>query len=215
MFNVTRTYPEPDCSDYRSKEVVTALRQTFYGKCYLCENETSNPVVEHFKAHKGNKKLMHDWNNLYYACERCNSIKEAEIDNKNIEILDCCDSTTDVFNAIKCLCASVPNGVFSVEAQNNDAKTKNTANLLHHCYNSDNTGIRGITRDFLHEQIFEKYIDFINYRRIIKSKDSLQSEKEKAKEHLKNMTDISYPFSVFWKWHIKSDMFLSTQLEET
>lgn len=212
MFNVIRIYPAPNCSDYRSKEVMNTLRGMFYGKCYLRENDIFNPVVEHFKAHKGDKKLMHDWDNLYYACDRCNSIKETEVDNKNLEIIDCCDSAIDVFQSIKCLCASVPDGVFFIEAQNDDVKTKNTAKLLDQCYNSDNTGNRGITRDLLHEQIFEKYIDFINYRRIIKSKDSLQSAKDNAKEHLKNMTDVSYPFSIFWKWHIKSDIFLSTYL---
>jgi len=214
MFNVTRTYPAPDCSDYHSKEVVVALRQTFYGKCYLCENETSNPVVEHFKAHKGNKKLMHDWNNLYYACERCNSIKEAEIDNKNIEILDCCDSATDVFNTIKCLCASVPNGVFSVEAQNNDVKTLNTAQLLHRCYNENNTAIRCISRKQLHEKIFQKYSEFLFQSNKLYDLSSSEKEKNRAKEELKNMTDVSYPFSVFWKWHIKSDKFLSAQIPE-
>jgi len=183
----------------------------FYGKCYLCEDEVFNPIVEHFTAHKGDKTLMYDWNNLYYACDRCNSIKETEIDNKSIEILDCCNSTIDVFQAIKCLCASVPNGDFIVEAQHDDEKTKNTAKLLFQCYNSDNTGKRGISKEFLHEQIFDKYVELIKYRKILKNKDALSSEKEKAKEYLKNMTDIAYPFSVFWKWHIKSDTFLSSQ----
>ena len=186
----------------------------FYGKCYLCEDEVFNPVVEHFTTHKSDKTLMHDWSNLYYACDRCNSIKETEIDIKGIEILDCCNSDIDVFQAIKCLCASVPDGDFIVEAQHDDDKTKNTAKLLFQCYNSENTGKRGISKEFLHEQIFEKYTNFINNRRILKNMDSLDSEKEDALGHLKKMTAISYPFSVFWKWHIKSDPFLSSQLSK-
>ena len=49
---------------------------------------------------------------------------------------------------------------------------------------------------------------------IVKNKDSLRLEKDKAIEHLKIMSQDDYPFSVFWKWHIKSDAFLSTQITE-
>jgi uncharacterized protein (TIGR02646 family) len=72
MFNMIRPQPGPDCStDYRSKEVVTALKTIFHGKCYLCEDELSDPVVEHFIPHEGDTVKEHDWNNLYYACHRC------------------------------------------------------------------------------------------------------------------------------------------------
>jgi hypothetical protein len=53
MFNVTRPFPTPNCStDYRSKDVVMALREMFHGKCYLCEDKVSAPVVEHFIPHE-------------------------------------------------------------------------------------------------------------------------------------------------------------------
>jgi hypothetical protein len=206
MFNVTRPYPGPDCStDYRAKDVVAVLRKMFYGKCYLCEDEVADPVVEHFIPYKNDSVKKYDWNNLYYACHRCNGIKGTTTD-----ILDCCDSTTDVFQAIKCLCPSVPDENIVVEAQRDDAKTKNTANLLDKCYNEDNTGIRSISRELLHERLFEYYCKFIVHRRILKNRDSLEAEKENAKEHLTKMQEISYPFSVFWKWHIASDTFLAT-----
>jgi hypothetical protein len=189
-----------------------ALRKMFFGKCYLCEDEVYNPVVEHFKAHKGDKILMHSWNNLYYACDRCNSIKETEIDSKGLEILDCCDDSVDVFGSVKCLCASVPDGNFTVEPQYQDEKTVNTANLLYQCYNSNNTGKRGISREFLHEQIFEMYFKLIECRRTLKSRDALDSKKADAREHLRRMTAVSYPFSVFWKWHIQQDSFLKENI---
>ncbi|MDR1591936.1 MAG: hypothetical protein LBS16_03505 [Prevotellaceae bacterium] len=205
MFNVTRPHPGPDCStDYRSKETVTALREMFFGKCYLCEDEVSDPVVEHFMPHEGDPAKKYDWNNLYYACHRCNSIK-----GTTSEILDCCDSTTDVSQAVKCLCPSVPNEAIVVENQQDDAKTQNTARLLDKCYNEDNTGIRGISREALHEKLFEYYCKFISNRRTLKNHDASPAEKEKAKEHLMQMKDVSYPFSVFWKWHILSDAFLT------
>ena len=67
-----------------------------------------------------------------------------------------CDSLTDVSNVIKCICPSVPDSDFPVEAQLHDI-------------------------------------------------NSLQSEKNDATEHLKIMLQDNYPFSIFWKWHIKSD----------
>jgi hypothetical protein len=206
MFNVIRPQPGPDCSkDYRSKEVITALKSMFYGKCYLCEDEVSDPVVEHFIPHEGDRVKEYDWNNLYYSCHRCNNIK-----GTTKGLLDCCDPSIDVFHAIKCLCPSVPNNNIIIEPQDDSIKTENTACLLDKCYNEDNTGIRGISREALHEKLFDKYCDFIKYRRTLKDKDSLQSEKDDAKEYLKNMIKVSYPFSVFWQWYIISDPFFNS-----
>jgi uncharacterized protein (TIGR02646 family) len=210
MFNANRPSPGPDCSrDYRSKEVVNALKTMFHGKCYLCENDVSNPVVEHFIPHGGNRELEYEWNNLYYSCHRCNSIKGVERD-----FLDCCDASVDVSKSIKCLCSSVADDDIKVKAQNVDQKTQNTANLLHRCYNENNTGIRSISREYLHESIFEMYCVFIKYRRILKNRDALSSDKADALEHLKNMVKDSYPFSIFWKWHIKSDSFLANNFPD-
>jgi hypothetical protein len=177
----------------------------FYGKCYLCEDEVSDPVVEHFIPHEGDITKEYDWNNLYYSCHRCNNIKGTAK-----ELLDCCDPSVDVLCAIKCLFPGVPGNNVIVEPQDNSVKTKNTAYLLDKCYNENNTGIRGISREALHEKLFDKYCDFINYRRTLKNKDSLASEKDNAKEHLKNMMEVSYPFSVFWHWHIISDPLLNS-----
>jgi hypothetical protein len=207
MFNVTRPQPGPDCSkDYRSEEVVRTLKSMFHSKCYLCEDKVSDPVVEHFIPHKGDGALKHDWGNLYYACHRCNDIKGTAKG-----ILDCCMPDADVSRAIKCLCPSIPENNVVVEAQNTDPITVNTATLLDRCYNENNTGIRGISRETLHEKLFDDYCKFIDYRRTLKNRDSVPSEKENAKERLKNMADDSYPFSVFWKWHILSDSFLTQQ----
>jgi uncharacterized protein (TIGR02646 family) len=210
MFNVIRPQPGPDCSkDYRAEEVIKALRVLFHGKCYLCEDEVSYPVVEHFIAHKGDNKLKYDWSNLFYACHRCNSIKETNIDNKGLTIHNCSDATIDISLAVKCLCPSVPDNDVIVEAQDTSDKTINTKRLLDRCYNEDNTGIRGISREMIHNKLFEYYGKFVNCWLIICSKDTLQSEKDNAKEHLTKMIDVSYPFSVFWRWHIRSDNFLA------
>jgi hypothetical protein len=210
MFNVTRPQPGPDCAtDYRSKEVMAALRAMFHGKCYLCEDEVSDPVVEHFIPHEGDPVKKYDWNNLYYACHRCNNIKGTTTD-----LLDCCDPTIDISHSIKCVFPGIPGENIVVETQCDDAKTRNTVHLLDRCYNEDNTGIRSISREMLHEKLFDYYYEFISDRRTLKNHDALPADKERAKAHLTLMQDVSYPFSVFWKWHILSDDFLAAQFSE-
>jgi hypothetical protein len=210
MFNVNRPLPGPDCShDYHSKEIISILKNMFHGKCYLCENDVPHPVVEHFIPHEGNKELEHAWNNLYYACPRCNTIKHVEKD-----LLDCCDPSVDVSKSIKCLCSSVVDDDIKVESQNNDEKTMNTADLLRRCYNENNTGTKSISREFLHESIYDGYCSFLKHRVILKNKDALLSKKTDALEHLKNMVKDSYPFSIFWKWHIISVYFLSSNFPD-
>jgi hypothetical protein len=198
---------------YNSPEVVSALESIFYGKCYLCErDELFDPEIEHFIPHENDELKKFDWNNLYYACSRCNSIKGNHYRN----LLDCCNSDINVFRAIKCIIPSIPDALIIVEAQEHqdDQKVLNTVALLRQCYNEDNTGIRGITRKVLHEHIFDHYVSFLSCRRTLIKKDSADSEKSLAKEKLAVMTRITYPFSVFWRWHILCDSFLSNSCKD-
>jgi hypothetical protein len=181
----------------------------FHGKCYLCENDVSDPVVEHFIPHEGDRELEYNWKNLYYACYRCNNIKGVEKD-----LLDCCDNSINVSKSVKCLCSSVVDDDIKVEAQNAGRKTQNTVNLLRRCYNENNTGIKSISREYLHESIYDDYCGFLKYRVILRNWDALPSGKADALEHLKNMVKDTYPFSIFWKWHVKSDSFLSNSFPE-
>lgn len=215
MFNTIRCATAPDClSDerYNTKEVVDLLEPMFLGKCYLCEqDELSDPEIEHFEPHQGDTAKKYDWNNLYYSCGRCNSIKSYV----HINILDCCDPNVDVFRAIKCILPSAPDGPINVEGVilPNDLKTINTVNLIDRCYNEVNTPLRGITRSVLMEKLFEHYTDFLTYRLTIRDKRSTCNEREHAKDRIMSMLLDKFPFSVFWKWHVLSDNFLCEYLE--
>ena len=209
MFNVTRTYPAPNIKqNYLSVEVISELEKIFYGKCYLCERIVTDPEVDHFiPTSAGGGK--YDWDNLYYSCRRCNSIKR-----ETSNLLDCCDPSVDVSEKIKCMCPETKIGDMLVEAQSSDVKVKNTAQLLHRCYNESDTGIRHISRKRLHQIIYEKYDKFLAQSNILYDISSSEKEQNLAKTELQNMTDIAYPFSIFWKWHIKSEPFLSAQIPE-
>jgi uncharacterized protein (TIGR02646 family) len=217
MFNTDRPFPAPDCLNdkkYNTEEVVNLLHSMFHGKCYLCEqDELSDPEIEHFDPHEGDVNKKYDWNNLYYACSRCNSIKSTTYKN----LLDCCDSNTDVFRAIKCVVASNPDDPINIIAMpfiQNPQTINTTVELLRKCYNENNTALRGITKINLVEKIFNHYTDMLIHRRTLRDKKSTKTDKQHAKESIESMLKVHFPFAVFWRWHVLSDSFLATELED-
>ena len=216
MFNTTRQLAVPDClnhKQYNTEEVIKILHPMFHGKCYLCEaDELSDPEVEHFDPHEKDDQKKYDWNNLYYACGRCNSIKS----NTHKDLLDCCDNGIDVFRAIKCVLPSTPDSPINVIAMQGtgNQKTNNTVVLLERCYNEDNTAFRGITRTVLIENLFDHFTHFLKYRGILRNKRSTDDQKKHAKGRIEAMLKVSFPFSVFWRWHLLSDSFLKNELHD-
>lgn len=93
MFKVDRPLEAPQCTKktgYNTVEIVEILHEIFQGKCYLCEKDNlHDPEIEHFVPHEKDDELKYDWQNLFYACGRCNSIKGATHTN----LLNC---TADV-----------------------------------------------------------------------------------------------------------------------
>ena len=48
-------------SDYNTEEVNAALKEIFFGKCYICENkEVTSYQIEHLISHRGNAELKYD-----------------------------------------------------------------------------------------------------------------------------------------------------------
>jgi len=214
MFNVERIAPAPaslNRNQYNTKDIVDILKPMFHGKCYLCEqDELSAPEIEHFDPHMGDENKKYDWENLYYSCARCNSIKGT----RHINLLDCCDNNIDVFRDIKCLLPSCSDSDISITTQMNNRQANNTVELLNRCYNEKNTPLRGITRAVLMDKLFELHVEFQQYRLTLKLKKHTPEEKAHAKARLTVMIKDHYPFSVFWRWHVLSDTFLSDQLDD-
>lgn len=76
---------------YRNDDVVEALAETFHDKCYICEQRpVSDPEVEHLRPHKGGERQdrKFDWNNLFYVCHHCNTVKNKPRYEEGI--IDCC-----------------------------------------------------------------------------------------------------------------------------
>ncbi|CAA0242173.1 MULTISPECIES: hypothetical protein [Klebsiella] len=208
MFNVSRVAPAPSClarNIYNDPTVVAILKPMFFGKCYLCEQiDLTDPEIEHFVPHEGDVLLKYNWDNLFYACGRCNSIKGAHHTN----LLNCTDSSVNVTKEIEHILPGVSSEKVIVRAHysNPSQETLNTVALLDECYNLDNTGLRGITRENLMEKIFDYYYEYINARRVLITRTSLQSKIDEAIETLKIMCKPKFPFSAFWVWHFKLDI---------
>lgn len=207
MFNISRTNPPPASlarNDYQSREVVETLREIFHGKCYLCEQSNiSNPEVEHLIPHGGDPVLKFSWDNLFYACRRCNGIKAANQDR----LLDCSNQNLNVFEEIIHLAGNAVSGQIEVRAAkpNPSPETVNTIKLLSKCFNEDNTGYRDVSKESLLEELLEEFSDYFSFRRTLVSHKSLPAQINDAMDRMRLMCEVKYPFSVFWRWHVISD----------
>lgn len=210
MFNVTRTYPAPDSiakGKYNERDVLSALKPMFLEKCYLCErDEIQDAEVEHFVPHQNDTTLKYDWNNLYYSCSRCNSIKS----NTHINLLDCTNDVVDIGKLISCMMPSAPSEKITIRATNKKptVQTQNTVILLDKCYNLENTALRGISRESLLEQMWEHYTELLLARQILRKKKAAAMDKQRAEQVIAAMLDIEHPFSIFWRYYYLNDLFL-------
>ena len=112
-------------------EVNAALKEMFYGKCYICENkQITSYQIEHLVPHRENKDLKFDWNNLFLACSHCNNTKLAKYD----PIIDCTQEDVEKLIAFR------KKGYFGTEEKlvfemlDFRIEVKNTVDLLREVY---------------------------------------------------------------------------------
>ncbi|WP_086970068.1 HNH endonuclease [Vibrio coralliirubri] len=198
MFSVDRPEEAPEglSKGHDSKDVVEKLEEIFHGKCYLCEfKDTLQPEVEHFIPQSLDSELAKDWDNLFYSCRRCNSIKSS----KPEPLLDC--TKEDVFSAIlldlplrktRLIEVSVNEGYESERA-------KNTAALLTLCYNREESGYQKITRSLLRDML-HRYLDkYSEYTSVLLDSESGKREKLRAEDKLERMLQPDFAFHAFWR----------------
>ncbi|MBR2041140.1 MAG: HNH endonuclease [Oscillospiraceae bacterium] len=212
MIKVNRTANSPESlkkrsgSCYREKDVVLQLEKDFNDKCYICEQKDLQSIdVEHLIPHKGNVDLKYDWNNLFYCCSHCNSVKNQEIYEG--KILDCCKVDPEGL-----LAHSIENGVVIVkpldEATTNETVLK-TAQLITECFEKTNTGIRIVEsknmKRSLNETMHVFYRTLTDYKHS-KSKDDF--------EQLETMLSLTYKFAGFTRYYVRSHLADYPELEK-
>ncbi len=207
MFKVIRPLEEPPelkTKGYNCDEVVHALWKICHRKCYLCETMNPDaPEIEHKEPHENkDEDLKVDWNNLFYSCRRCNSIKGTK--HKNIlDVAQVDPITKIIWNMAPSNYSDVT--FEKVDKNCNDKAVDNTIKLLERCFNETGTAFRGITREALIEKIEIKLQHFLKQAYKIRHEDSDEDDIEKARKQLKVMLQNEYPYSAFWRWRFLRD----------
>lgn len=216
MFNVIRTHPAPPSlakkQCYRQEDVMVALNEIFFGKCYICE--TKDPLsinVEHFDAHMGDVDKKFDWNNLFFCCARCNNIKNANFNN----LLNCTNQNIDVLRSIRHVFPVTPGQKkIVIEPKGNSEEIIETAQLIDKVFNDDSTGNRKVTNVSLKNKVFKRYAEFFKHVNIYIDSDKLQANRDEAFEYLKQMMKKEQEYSAFIRWAVLEDLDLCAKLEQ-
>ena len=181
MVKVVRSFPAPLSlaieatkvnGSYNEPDVVRQLKSDFNDKCYICElKELQDPEVEHLLPHMNGKyrDRKYDWNNLFWACRHCNSVKKAE--KYNSGIIDCCKQDPE-----KLVSFDFIQGNVRVEAiDSNDSQSVLTAELVYETFNKMNTGIREAACDTRIKSLSEAMN--ILYKELSRYKDNPSSKR--------------------------------------
>ncbi|QAX85986.1 hypothetical protein C2E19_20025 [Pseudomonas sp. DTU12.3] len=203
MFNVARPKVIPTSlsaqKSYSERDVVESLEITFHGKCYICETKELLALnVEHFSAHKGCVQKKFAWDNLFYACARCNNFKRHTYD----DILNCTDLNIDVLRLIRHTPPLTPYSDIIIEPMDTDPKTIRTADLISRIFNEDDTGNKSVVRVQLRKRVYKRYAKILQHINTYIDEDELPASKLLAVEHLKALMDVTQEYSAFLRWPI-------------
>jgi len=148
MVKIERSYPAPASLDIESKktngsysepDVVERLKKDFHNKCYICEiDNLQDPQVEHLIPHMKGKdhERKFDWDNLFWSCGHCNSVKNQNKYNNGI--IDCCREDPE-----KLISFELKDEMINVKAIDaEDKKAVLTAKLITEVFCLRNTGMR-------------------------------------------------------------------------
>ena len=112
-------------------EVIVALHEIFYDKCYICESVGDKSMdVEHRIPCKDDDDLRYDWNNIFLSCSYCNNIKLAKYDH----ILDCTIEDVDLLIAFHRYGYLREDSKISIIALDKRLETVQTVELLTNVY---------------------------------------------------------------------------------
>jgi len=196
MVYFEKSQPAPTItSKYNTKDIVERLEKDFHNKCYICEEKEPKDInVEHFVAHRGDKELRLDWNNLFLSCAHCNNVKLEEYNN----LLNCTKIDDKVDRAIHYYCEPMPKEkpIFKILIQSD--KANQTAELLDKCYNGEHTSQKKLESSNLRAKLIKEIRVF---QELIFDYEDTESDVilEKIKYNLKS----SSAFTAFKRWIIR------------
>lgn len=197
-------------SGYNTDEVNVALREIFYGKCYICENkEVTSCQIEHLIPHQGNLELKYDWNNLFWSCAHCNNTKLG----KYAPILDCTKENVDDLIAFR------KSGYFGTEEKleflplSTEEKVVNTVKLLRDVYDGT-TPQKKIEAKVIRKKLRMELYKFKEYVREYQEAEEGE-DKEDLLCQIKKELGASSAFAAFKRWLIKDNQSRYPELAES
>lgn len=206
MVKIERTMPPPrslavekakEAGSYTCEDVISRLEQDGHGKCYLCEiNKLQSIQVEHLRAHHNgkDKDRKFDWNNLFYSCAHCNSVKNQR--KYDELILDCCEVDPEtVMNQV------LQDGHVLVKPLVDNESVNLTAELLTNCFELRNTGIRIRECDTRFKEL-QRTMNLL-YKTLEQHR---RKPTEKTRRQLEGMLSRSYKFAGFTRTYVRLHM---------
>lgn len=184
---------------YNTSEVNRALREMFHGKCYICENkQVTSYQIEHLHAHRGDRDLKYDWNNLFLACAHCNNTKLGKYE----PIVDCTKENVEEMIAFR------KKGYFGTEEQLLfeplifNEEIMNTIKLLQEVYYGS-TPQKRMEAKILRRILRKELSEFKEYVR--EYREAEDDEKEDLKYLIKQQLENSSSFAAFKRWLIRDN----------
>ena len=124
--------------------MIERLRKDFHNKCYICEiKDLQDPNVEHLLPHKNGKypERKFDWQNLFWSCGHCNSVKNNSKYDEGI--IDCCQQDPEKYLYFQ---VEKDNVIINVRDSKDEMQNR-TALLIEETFSLKNTGMRTYTSD--------------------------------------------------------------------
>jgi uncharacterized protein (TIGR02646 family) len=181
-------------TNYDIAGVRSQLEDDFFDKCYICGIESTSMRIEHFRPHRGNRELMFDWNNLFYACEHCNSLKG----DRFTELLDC-TSTTKIDDLIKFDYDPAKGIREKVLVSDINAQSPDTVELIQLVFSARNTPTKKAGAKVLERKLSEALRDFQSI--VTQYTDNPTPANEALVRHeVNNQSE----FAAFKRWKVKS-----------
>lgn len=186
---------EKASGSYSEPDVHHQLKQDFNDKCYLCEiDELQSVEVEHLRPHGGDKELMFAWDNLFYSCRHCNSVKNQR--KYDALVLDCCKTDPETL-----LEQQLIKGHVRVKPLVETQEARLTAALLTECFELTNTGAR-ITECQTRVNALSRTMNAL-YKTLEKYRENPSSNNLRR---LRGMLSRTYKFAGFTRTYVRNHL---------
>ncbi|NWF66069.1 MAG: hypothetical protein HXX81_01235 [Campylobacterales bacterium] len=197
----------PTFNHYSDESVKEALKKDLFKRCYLCEEVTRHFEVEHFYPQKYFSHLENSYENLFYACQKCNKIKPKDINtNSENEILNCCETNPYEYIKLELNTKECKVEVTQIKDEpDNGNKVRETIKLLNRIYNGENS--KSTSCEDLKDDIKEKIEEF---RKKLDKYEKTKLKKVALNSIIEEISEQS-AYITFKKWIIRDNHTLNSE----